>query len=518
MKKIILILSLFIGGVYANNFDGNSFDDIVFDYKNGKDKRYIWLFNNSGKTIKGFNYPIDWSLKDFADMNDDNITDIIWKNDNGRYIVRLMNENIVLSSVGLSALSEWELEATGDFNGDGYEDTIFKKEDGKRIIVPLDKTKKLGIGGQSSWDIKGVGDFNSDGYDDILWDRNNGKNYLLWFMGENGKSSQSAIATPKDWNFKGIGDFNGDGNADIIWEKFAGRYALRFMDGNNISQTITIGTPTSFTFEQIGDFNGDGNDDILFKKDNGRRIVKFLDQTGIIGQNQIGGQDIWNIEPFVFKEKTVPDTPLSENWYFRVVPRAVLDEKIYIHRTAGIFGELLDSNNEKDRHDIKSMGNAIIQVVFPQTNWGEYNGDYFSDYRALNPSNEKRVWTFQVKNQEEVNLANAKLIIDFEGPYDIEVIPKDGYNLFNEKVSRNKSKKNSINIIDIDNQIAYTYKEFKNANLSMDGLHTRTFKVVVGEVTNEDYAIEEAPELLSNEQTIRKNNNCNDKFGCPPSL
>ena len=48
-------------------------------------------------------------------------------------------------------------------------------------------------------------------------------------------------------------------------------------------------------------------------------------------------------------------------------------------------------------------------------------------------------------------------------------------------------KKTALTLIDIDNQQEYSYDTLGTAGLTMDGLHTRTFRWVLGSVEASDY-------------------------------
>lgn len=183
-----------------------------------------------------------------------------------------------------------------------------------------------------------------------------------------------------------------------------------------------------------------------------------------------------------------PAQKQTVGWYMRTVAKArANDGKEYIHQTAGVFGELNESSNDKDRHDVASYGKGVLQVVFTPK-WDENNETYFSDYRAY-ANGEKQVWIFQVKNQKTenpgtpVNLANADLILSIEGMYDVY---KGITRRFDEELSKDDSKKTALTLIDVDNQRTYSYSEVQRAGLTMDGKHVRTFKWVLGSVDAED--------------------------------
>lgn len=206
-------------------------------------------------------------------------------------------------------------------------------------------------------------------------------------------------------------------------------------------------------------------------------------------------------------------------WYMGTVVKATADDgSEYVHNTAGIFGALEESKEGKDRHDVAGFGTAILQVVFLQKEWEEDSGEYFSDYRSWQNEESKNVWTFQVKNQRDVNLEHAFLKLSLNGPYDVYE-NKKVFKGYEEELSGDESKKTSITLIDIDNQTQYTYEELQSAQLGMDGLHVRTFRWVLGEVSQEDYAplitstvsAKQVSPLAKRSQSLS-----GSKFGVPP--
>jgi len=225
-------------------------------------------------------------------------------------------------------------------------------------------------------------------------------------------------------------------------------------------------------------------------------------------------------------ESSVVEASLGKAWYMKTVAKATADDGTeYVQNKAGIFGELKESQNGKDRHDVSGYGTGILQVVFPKTEWDENNGDYASDYRALASDETKKVWTFQVKNQRDVNLADAPLQLLLYGPYDVTSSEENGRVTYEKSLSKDTSKKTSITLIDIDNQVEYSYEELKTLQLNMDGVHTRTFKWVIETVTQEDYATltttsaaSKSRSLKSTAETFKMSSESmsTSKFGLPP--
>lgn len=180
----------------------------------------------------------------------------------------------------------------------------------------------------------------------------------------------------------------------------------------------------------------------------------------------------------------------AAGWYMKTAVSATAsDGKVWNHTTAGVFGELLQSDDAKDQHDIPGYGAAILQIVFPQTEWGDDNGDYFTNYQNYDENNNaKRVWTFQIKNQQWPDLSNAPITIKLDGTYDVSYLEENGRISYKEKKATDSTKLDAITLVDVDNDATYSYTELQTANLNMDDLHTRTFRWVLGTVEDEDYA------------------------------
>jgi hypothetical protein len=180
-------------------------------------------------------------------------------------------------------------------------------------------------------------------------------------------------------------------------------------------------------------------------------------------------------------------------WYLRaVVTATTADGSVFSHETAGVFGLLRQSKNKKDRHDIAAYGEsgAILQILFTPQDWGEDNGNYFSNYKHYNARKpyKRRVWEFKVRNARSVNLAEAELKIELKGPYGVLYSKKDGNIEYKEVSYKNPENLLSrLTLVDVDNHTTYRYDELFNADLSMDGKHTRLFRWVLGKVKQEDY-------------------------------
>jgi len=206
----------------------------------------------------------------------------------------------------------------------------------------------------------------------------------------------------------------------------------------------------------------------------------------------------------------------ASGWYMRTTAEATTEDgKVYTHKSAGVFGALKESSDEKDRHDIKAFGSATLYVVFPQQEWGEDNGDYFSDYRHYDKESAARqVWTFQVKAKSKLSDATLKLAL--QGPY--KVYKKEDFG-YNEEEDSDSMIKNELNLVDVDNNQTYPYAKLNTLTLNMEGKRVRTFRWVKGAVYPEDYDALATPshtKSLQMQSLKTQQRKPETKFGFPP--
>ncbi|SFV90144.1 hypothetical protein MNB_SV-4-1260 [hydrothermal vent metagenome] len=223
--------------------------------------------------------------------------------------------------------------------------------------------------------------------------------------------------------------------------------------------------------------------------------------------------------PVVKKREKVAD-----GWYMRTVASATLNEKRYVHKTAGIFGELNDSKDGKDKHDITAFSKATLYVVFPKVQEDETLKNFFSDYHYYDPNDQynskRQVWTFQVKNERGADLSNASITLRVEGPYKV-YRKKEGIG-YTEVAVKDNEMLSRLSLIDLDNKKVYTYSELENADLKMDGKKVRTFRWVLGSVLSEHLESFQVQEIASRELIERRDSlqsvsaKSSSKFGLPP--
>ena len=219
---------------------------------------------------------------------------------------------------------------------------------------------------------------------------------------------------------------------------------------------------------------------------------------------------------------------IPDGWYMRTVATATTAEgKVYTHRTAGVLGELKESSDSLDRHDIDAFGTATLYVVFPKVQNNSV-ADYFSDYHRYDPNDqydaERQVWTFQVKNETGEDLSNATINLKIEGPYKVYK-KKEGVGYEEVPVKDNEMLQH-LSLVDLDNHKVYAYNDLQNVDLRMEGKKVRTFRWVLGGVLSKHFNGSEVQVLAARalqKQSAKSSKaiqgisvSSGSKFGLPP--
>ncbi len=163
---------------------------------------------------------VDWKIVASADVNGDGIADLIFQNAAGQIYVWFLDGtgNTVDFSTGaglltarnpgylfVPGLGDWRIVACADVNGDNIQDLIFQNAFGQIYVWFLDGTgnivdfatgRGLNAGlnanflftpGLGDWRLKTVGDFNGDGFQDFIFQNAAGQIYV-WFLDGTGNS------------------------------------------------------------------------------------------------------------------------------------------------------------------------------------------------------------------------------------------------------------------------------------------------------------------------------------------
>ena len=218
-----------------------------------------------------------------------------------------------------------------------------------------------------------------------------------------------------------------------------------------------------------------------------------------------------------------PDPYKTAGWYAKTeITATASNGQVYSHKTAGVFGQLVQSSDDQDQHDIAGYGPATLQVIFIPEFSTDTTAGFFSEYKNYDEnSSEKKVWAFMVKNQNTVDLSNAPISISLNGTFDVKYRDDRGKVEYKETRSSDDTITANLHLVDVDNSADYTIAELSNAGLTMQGLHTRTFKWVLGSVDSTDYeplpAAQQAPGRNgASDFKMAPERSGGGKFGLPP--
>jgi hypothetical protein len=266
----------------ANDFNGDGISDVL--WRNDDGRVTSWIGTSGGTLVDSNVYRsvgVDWRVAATGDFNGDGRSDILWHNADGRVTTWSGTEGGAVFSDSNSYRTvgtDWQVAGAGDINGDGIGDVLWYNADG-RITLWMGSAGGAFVDTNAyrtvdtHWQVAGLADFNGDGRDDILWHNADGRT-TEWLGNADGTfSDTNAYRTVgTDWQVAGTGDFNGDGIADILWHNADGRTtewlgtASGLFSDTNAYRTVD----PAWQVASIGDFNGDGRDDILWHNADGR--------------------------------------------------------------------------------------------------------------------------------------------------------------------------------------------------------------------------------------------------------
>ena len=156
-----------------------------------------------------------WDIKGVADFNHDGHGDLLWRNkstgENGIWLMGGENGTDLLSVAMIQTVdTKWDIRGVADFNHDGQADILWRHEEGKNAVWMMDgengTTLQEGIyltEVQGDWNMYGAADFDQDGTPDIFWHNKTTGQSALWHMSSTkGYEIQSSYFLPweqKDW-------------------------------------------------------------------------------------------------------------------------------------------------------------------------------------------------------------------------------------------------------------------------------------------------------------------------------
>jgi peptidyl-Asp metalloendopeptidase len=285
----------------TNDYDGDGRADIHWrNLTTGQND--LWLMNGasikSARTIYNEPNP-NWYVVGSGDFNGDGRMDVLWRNTStGQVYVQHQNAGVTLATSGFAptvADQKWQIVAIADFNDDNRSDLYWRNDDtGRNDLWLMNGTgpalaSTVYLETNTTWKIAGAGDFNGDGRADVFW-RNDttGNNYIQFMSGFSvlGGSNYVPTVSDQNWQVVAIRDFNNDGYADFYWRNFqTGRNDMWLMEGTRIKGFATVYFEQNQDWQifNSGDYNADGFPDLLWRNSStGDNYIMFIQGFGVL--------------------------------------------------------------------------------------------------------------------------------------------------------------------------------------------------------------------------------------------
>jgi hypothetical protein len=189
-----------------------------------------------------------WQLKAVGDMNIDGIPDLVYQNTvTNEVSIWFMNANLTSFSsapIIYAAVPGWEVRAAADMNGDNVPDLILQNTTTFQISVWYMSAISFGhffgsapiiATAAPGWNLVAAGDINQDGVSDLVFQNATTYQISVWFMNSGGMTYVSApiVANPAaGWRLVGVRDMDNDGVLDYVFQNGTG-VSVWYMVGND---------------------------------------------------------------------------------------------------------------------------------------------------------------------------------------------------------------------------------------------------------------------------------------------
>ncbi len=182
--------------VGSSDFNGDEHRDLLWqNQRNGS--LVVWLLRN-GNYI-GSTQPdtqpagSNWKVRSVADINNDGSPDLIWQHARSNQVVAWLMQGLSVSeslacSHQVGSGSSWQLAAAADFNNDNQTDLLWRNIHTGAIVIwemqdfRMFDTLIFDYVVSSAWRLAALEDFNNDGNLDLIWQHNNRGTTALWIM------------------------------------------------------------------------------------------------------------------------------------------------------------------------------------------------------------------------------------------------------------------------------------------------------------------------------------------------
>jgi hypothetical protein len=206
--------------------------------------------------------------------------DILWRNDDGRVALWLMENGTSLSAAGLIGPGTgWVPTQRGNFDPSTTEDIVWQHPDGRSAIWLMNGTTQVGGGALlpagTGWHVRIARDFNQDFREDLVWEHDDGR-VAIWLMdGARQIGGAGLLPAGTGWRVKLVTDLNYDNTPDIVWEHPTKGTAVWLMHGTQqVGGALLSTTMKALASDHI---TSDLNEDLVMADDAGRLQLWEMD-------------------------------------------------------------------------------------------------------------------------------------------------------------------------------------------------------------------------------------------------
>jgi hypothetical protein len=293
------------------DFDRDGHSDLLF--RNATDGQMaVWFMTNSSRkaaAVLGIVGDLNYYVVGTGDFNEDGVLDILWHHNTAdQSVVWFMNSvsdsNYTFTSGNIGWCPSnpdpiWYASATGDFNNDNRTDIVWRNtSNGQNLVWFMSGTTKLSQdflpqNPLLSAKLVATGHYNREGHTDLVWRDNSGINSIWLIGGANGLTLQGMFQTtlPSEpdlnWVIKGNGGYTNTLALAATADPVLGSITVKWRPGTTVRTIVRTKLPSETVWTPIA-ANYYPFSIIAFGKSQGQRY-----------EYNIGG-DYYPGQPYVF--------------------------------------------------------------------------------------------------------------------------------------------------------------------------------------------------------------------------
>lgn len=282
-----------------NDLDGDGMSDLLWRNANGRFA--YWTMFGATAEFKSSSVAVSTSYAlvaagDFT--GDGKVTDLVWANSSSIWLWPKGGTSSGSQRIG-DMPAGWAILGSGDIDGDGKSDLLWRQTSTGRFAYWLMsgatvRQRSASTAVDPSYALAAIADFNGDGKTDLVW--TNGIWDWMWLSTGTGFTAQRIGSHPAGWTIAGGGDVDGDGKADLLWRNgSAGTFTYWLMNGSTVrSKASSLSMASSYRLLTYGDFNGDGLLDLVWSNSSVVQMWVGSDQ-GFLSQQVTSRPSGWNV-------------------------------------------------------------------------------------------------------------------------------------------------------------------------------------------------------------------------------